>query len=93
MTTKKPRSYLKISASGLGKSQNRVFNNGTTYLVHMHNGVLFLLLQPYQNPSGFCFLLQIRAIAILTSLGLTNLNLKERKINSDLTCSSKKTSS
>ena len=29
-----------------------------------------------QNPSGFCFLVQIRAFAIPTSLGLQNLNMK-----------------
>ena len=31
----------------------------------------------YQNPSGFCFLVQIRAFVISTSMGLTNLNMKE----------------
>ena len=31
----------------------------------------------YQNPSGFCFLGQIRAFVIKTSKGLTNLNMKE----------------
>ena len=29
-----------------------------------------------QNPSGFCFLVQIRAFVIQTSLGLQNLNMK-----------------
>ena len=29
-----------------------------------------------QNPSGFCFLLQIKAFVIQTSLGLPNLNMK-----------------
>ena len=31
----------------------------------------------YQNPSGFCFLVQIRAFVIKTSMGLTNLNMEE----------------
>ena len=31
-----------------------------------------------QNPSGFCFLVQIRAFVIQTSLGLQNLNMKGR---------------
>ena len=30
-----------------------------------------------QNPSGFCFLVQIRAFVIQTSLGLQNLNKKD----------------
>ena len=34
----------------------------------------------YQNPLGFCFLGQIRAFEILTSLGLPNLNMKEKRI-------------
>ena len=34
----------------------------------------------YQNPSGFAFLLIIRAIVIFTSLGIQNLN-KKRKTN------------
>ena len=29
-----------------------------------------------QNPSGFCFLVQIRSFVIFTSLGLQNLNMK-----------------
>ena len=29
-----------------------------------------------QNPSGFCFLVLIRAFVIQTSLGLQNLNMK-----------------
>ena len=29
-----------------------------------------------QNPSGFCFLVQIKAFVIQTSLGLQNLNMK-----------------
>ena len=29
-----------------------------------------------QNPSGFCFLVQIRAFVVQTSLGLKNLNMK-----------------
>ena len=29
-----------------------------------------------QNPSGLCFLMQIRAFVIQTSLGLHNLNMK-----------------
>ena len=32
----------------------------------------------YQNPSGFCFLVQIWAFVILNSLGLPNLNIKEK---------------
>ena len=31
-----------------------------------------------QNPSAFCFLVQIRAFVIQTSLGLQNLNMKEK---------------
>ena len=31
-----------------------------------------------QNPSGFCFLVQIRAFVIQTLLGLQNLNMKEK---------------
>ena len=31
-----------------------------------------------QNPSAFCFLVQIRAFVIQTSLGLQNLNVKEK---------------
>ena len=46
----------------------------------------------YQNPLGFCFLLQIRAFVIQISLGLPNLKMKEKKdMNSGL--SSNKTSS
>ena len=29
-----------------------------------------------QNPSGFCFLVEIKAFVIYTSLGLQNLNMK-----------------
>ena len=29
-----------------------------------------------QNPSGLCFLLQVKAFVIQTSLGLPNLNMK-----------------
>ena len=32
-----------------------------------------------QNPSGFCFLVLIRAFAIQTSLGLPNLNMEEKR--------------
>ena len=31
-----------------------------------------------QNPSGLCFLLQIKAFVIQTSLGPPNLNMKEK---------------
>ena len=31
-----------------------------------------------QNPSRFCFLVQIRAFVIETSLGLSNLNMKRK---------------
>ena len=31
-----------------------------------------------QDPSGFCFLVQIRAFVVLTSLGLPNLNMKRK---------------
>ena len=31
-----------------------------------------------ENPSEFCFLVQIRAFVILTSLRLPNLNMKEK---------------
>ena len=40
---------------------------------HLNDGVI-LLLRP--EPSGFCFLLQISAFVILTSLGLPNLYMK-----------------
>ena len=33
----------------------------------------------YQNPSAFCFLVQVRAFIIKTSLGLPNLNMKEKR--------------
>ena len=33
-----------------------------------------------QNPSGFCFLVQIRSFVIETSLGLQNLNMKMKRI-------------
>ena len=32
-----------------------------------------------QNPSGFCFLVQIRSFVISTSLGLQNLNMKGKR--------------
>ena len=31
-----------------------------------------------QDPSGFCFLVQIRAFVIQTSLGLSNLHMKRK---------------
>ena len=43
-----------------------------------------------QNPSGFCFLVQIRSFVIYTSLGLQNLNMKgKRKKEKDCGRSSK----
>ena len=46
----------------------------------------------YQNPSVHSFLVQIRAFVILTSLGLPDLNMKEKnEVNSGL--SGKKRSS
>ena len=41
-------------------------------------GKYFEAIGHYQNPSGFCFLVQIRAFVISTSMGLTNLNMKEK---------------
>ena len=32
----------------------------------------------YQNPSGFCFIMLIRAIVLCSPLGLQNLNLKRK---------------
>ena len=38
----------------------------------------------YRKPLGFCFLVQIRAFVISTSLGLANLNIKEKRNDSGL---------
>ena len=46
-----------------------------------------------QNPSGFCFIVQIKAFVIQISLGLPNLNMKERKNVRDSGRSSKMTPS
>ena len=40
----------------------------------------FTIRHPYQNPSGFFFLVQIRAFAFETSLGLPHLNMKGKMI-------------
>ena len=45
----------------------------------------------YHKPLGFCFLVQIRAFVISTSLGLANLNSKQKRNDSGL--GSKKMSS
>ena len=90
MTTKKPRSYLKFQPVDWANHKT-----GSLMMAPLIQSICTMVSFScyYQNPSGFCFLLQIRAIAILTSLGLTNLYMKEKKINSGLTCNSKKTSS
>ena len=36
----------------------------------------------YQNPSGFCVLMLIRVIVLCCPLGLQNLNLKKKTMNS-----------
>ena len=58
-----------------------IFNPSLDFLSrlidHLNDGVI-LLLDYDQDPSGFCFLVQIRAFVILTSLGLPNLNMKRK---------------
>ena len=42
---------------------------------HLHDDIILIYYYD-QNPSGFCFLVQIKAFVIQTSLGLQNLNMK-----------------